>query len=80
MVQFFPHGGWDKRQLEDIGADVGVNIRIGGCDVDGVQAGLLTDLCLLGQQLRGIVVDVNEIDLEGPGAAGRGDPCGTDTG
>lgn len=54
-----PHGGRGKGQLEDIGANVGVNVGIGRGDVDGVQAGLLTDLCLLGQQLGGVVIDVD---------------------
>lgn len=75
-----PHGGRGGGQLEDVGADVGVRVCVGRRDVDGVQARPLADLRLLGQQLGGVVVNVDEIDLEGPGAAGRGGPCGADTG
>lgn len=69
------HGGRDEGQLENVGPDVGVHVSVGRGDVDGAQARLLTHLGFLGQQLWGIVVDVDEIDLEGPGATGRGDSC-----
>lgn len=70
-----PHCRWHTWQLEDEGPHVGVDVGVGGRDVDDIEVGLLADLRLLGQQLRGVVVDVDQVDLQSARAAGRGNSC-----
>lgn len=70
-----PHCRWHTWQLEDEGPHVWIDVSICGRDVDDIEVWLLTDLCLLGQQLRGVVVDVDQVDLQSARAAGRGNSC-----
>lgn len=70
-----PHCRWHTWQLEDEGPHIWIDVSVGGRDVDDIQVWLLTDLRLLWQQLRGVVVDVDQVDLQGAGAAGRGNSC-----
>lgn len=54
-----PHRRWHTWQLEDEGPDVWIDVSIRGRYVDDIQVWLFTDLCLLWQQLRSIIVDVD---------------------
>lgn len=69
--------GGKARQLEDEGPGIGVRIVIGGGDVDAVDvpAHPLTDLGLLGDEGRGVVVNVNQIDLQRARATGYRRAC-----
>jgi len=63
--------GGEGRQLEDEGPHVGVGVGVGRRDVDpGVGAGQRAHLGLPGDQHRGVVVHVDQVDLEGPRPAG----------
>lgn len=65
--------GGEGRQLEDEGPHVGVGVGVRGRDVDpGVGPRPLAHLGLAGHQHGGVVVDVDQVDLQGPGAAGLG--------
>lgn len=70
-----PHCRWHTWQLEDEGPHVGIDVGVGGRDVDDIQVWLLADLRLLWQQLRSIVIDVDQVDLQSARATGRGNSC-----
>lgn len=60
-----------KRQLEDEGTDVGISVRIHSRNVDRVHIGSLTDLSIVRDQRRSVIVHVYEEDLQCSCAAGR---------
>ena len=59
-------------QLEGKGAGVGYQVGVAGCDVDAVGLGPLAHLHLRGENVRRIVVDVQQVYLQGACATGRG--------
>lgn len=65
------NAGRKRRQLEDKGPYVGVGVGVRGCDVDpGVGARTLAHLGLPGYQHRRVVVNIDQVDLEGSRPAG----------
>lgn len=64
-------------QLKDKRSSIRVCVVISRSDVDAVDVPVhpLTDLRLLGHEHRGVVVDVDQVDLQRAGAAGRRGAC-----
>lgn len=55
-------------QLKSKRPRIGAHVAIKCSDVDGVRLRLLANLRLLGEHLGGVVVDIQQVDLEGAGA------------
>lgn len=62
-------------QLEGKGPSVGRQVGVAGRDVDGIGIRLLTHFHLGREDVRSIVIDVQQVHLEGAGPAGGGDTC-----
>ena len=67
------HVCWTAGQLEGEGSSVGCQVRVTGCDVDGVGIRPLAHFHLRGEHVRCVVINVQQVHLKGACPAGRWD-------
>lgn len=62
-------------QLEGEGPGVRGQVRVAGCEVDGVGVRLLAHFHLRGEHVRRVVVYIEQVNLESARPTGRGHTC-----
>ncbi len=62
-------------EFESVGPSIGVEIYIYGCDIDGIRFGALAHFCFLREDLRCVIVYVQQVDLQSTCPTRRGDTC-----
>lgn len=67
-------------QLEGKGPGVGRQVGVAGCDVNGVGIWLLAHFNLRREDVRSIVINVQEVHLKGAGPTGGRDSCAQHSG
>ncbi len=62
-------------QFESVGPSVGVEISIYGCDIDCIGFRALAHFCFLRENLRCVIVYVQQVDLQSTCPTRRGNTC-----
>ncbi len=62
-------------QFESVGPSIGVEISIYGCDIDCIGFRALAHFCFLRENLRCVIVYVQQVDLQSTRPTRRGNTC-----